>query len=176
MMKTLTLLLALTLLAGTAIAAEPPTPNAPASFASVKVADLSWIAGNWQGEIGGDFIEEQWSAPAGGTLMGMFRWIKGGKDGTVALYELLTLEPGAEGPILWLRHFSPGLVAREDKEGALAFYLVAHKPDEATFDNRDPGNPTRLTYRRQGDDRLVVVLGKLKDGNWAGTDFVYRRK
>ena len=177
-MKSTTLLLALTLLAvtGPANAAEPPAPPAPASFASVTVADFAWIAGTWQGEIGGDFIDEQWSTPAGGTLMGMFRWIKGGKDGTVALYEFLALEPGAEGPILWLRHFSPRLVAREDKEGAMAFHLIAYKPGEATFDNRDPANPTRLTYRRQGDDRLVVVLGKLKDGNWAGTDFVYRRK
>lgn len=175
MMKTLTLLLALTLLASPAFA-EPPAPPAPASFASVTVADFAWIAGNWQGEIGGDFIDEQWSAPAGGTLMGMFRWIEGGKDGTVMLYEFLTLEPGADGPVLWLRHFGPRLGAREDKEGAIAFHLVSYKPDEATFDNRDPKNPTRLTYRRQGNDRLVVVLGKLKDGNWAGTDFVYRRK
>lgn len=177
-MKTLPLLLALTLLTvtGPSIAAEPPAPPAPASFASVTVADFAWIAGNWQGEIGGDFIDEQWSAPAGGTLMGMFRWIKGGKDGTLALYEFLALEPGAEGPILWLRHFSPRLVAKEDKEGAMAFHLIAYKPGEATFDNRDPGNPTRLTYRRQGNDRLVVVLGKLKDGAWAGTDFVYHRK
>lgn len=176
MMKTLPLLLTLTLLAGPAVAAETPAPQAPTSFASVKVADLAWIAGNWQGEIGGDFIDEQWSAPAGGTLMGMFRWIKGGKDGTVALYEFLTLEPGADGPVLWLRHFGPRLVAREDKEGAIAFHLIAWTPDEATFDNRDPANPTRLTYRRQGNDRLVVVLGKLKDGNWAGTDFAYHRK
>lgn len=176
-MKRMTLLFALTVLAlaPRAHAAEPTAPS-PASFASVRVADFAWMAGVWQGEIGGDFIEEQWSDPAGNVMMGMFRWVKGGRNGEIALYELLSIEPGAEGPILWLRHFGPRLVAREDKEGAVAFHLIASKQGEAAWDNRDPANPTRLTFRREGDDRLVIVLGKMKDGAWAGTDFVYTRR
>lgn len=155
-------------------AAEPAPPAAP-SFASVRVADFAWMAGIWQGEMGGDFIEEQWSDPAGGVLMGMFRWAKGGRDGQIAMYELMSIEPGAEGPVLWLRHFGPRLVAREDKEGAVAFHLVSSKQGAATFDNRDPADPARLTYRREGD-RLVIVLGKVKDGKPVDTEFSFHRK
>lgn len=163
------LLLALPLLATTAQAAEPA---APAPVASVTVADLAWMAGTWTGEAEGSFVEEQWSAPAGGVMMGMYREVVGGKIG---MYEFLALEPGPEGPILWLRHFNPGLVGWEDKEGAVAFHLVASKPGEAAFDNRDPKKPARLIYRREGEDRLVAVLEKVKDGKPISIDFVYRR-
>ena len=181
-MKSTALLSALVLLGllliagtGTAAATEPAAP-APAPLASVTVADFAWMAGAWQGEVEGNLVEEQWSAPAGGVLMGMFRWVQGGKDGKIAMYEFLTLEPGAEGPILWLRHFNPGLVGWEDKEGAIAFHLVAYKPGEATFDNRDPKKPARITYRREGTDRLVSVLDRTKDGKRTVTDFVFRRQ
>lgn len=169
-MKIPTLLLALSLLAATLQAAEPAAP-APAPAPSV--ADLAWMTGTWTGEIGGSFVEEQWSAPAGGVMMGMYREVE---DGKIGMYEFLTLEPGPEGPILWLRHFNPGLVGWEDKEGALAFHLVAAKPGEAAFDNRDPEKPARLIYRREGDDRLVAVLEKVKDGKPVSFEFVYRRK
>lgn len=164
------LLLTLTLLATCTAAAEPPSP-APA--APVTVADFAWMEGVWKGEIDGDLIEEQWSAPAGGVAMGMFRWVA---DGKIALYEFLTLEPGAGGPILWLRHFNAGLVGWEDKEGAIAFHLVAYKPGEATFDNRSPEKPTRITYRRESGDRLVSVLERTQDGKPVVTHFVYHRK
>lgn len=169
-MKIASLLLGLTLLAGTAQAAEPASP---APVASVAVADLAWMAGTWVGEIGGSFVEEQWSAPAGGVMMGMYREVV---DGKIGMYEFLALESGPEGPILWLRHFNPGLVGWEDKEGANAFHLVAAKPGEATFDNRDPQKPARLIYRREGEDRLVAILEKVKDGKPVSFDFVYRRK
>lgn len=176
-MKRTVLLFALTALAlAHRLHAAEPAPPAPPSFASVRVADFAWMAGIWQGEIGGDFIEEQWSDPVGNVVMGMFRWVKGGRNGEIMLYELLSIEPGAEGPVLWLRHFGPRLVAREDKEGAVAFHLHSYKPGEATWDNRNPEDPTRLTFRREGEDRLVIVLGKRKDGAWAGTDFVYTRR
>lgn len=158
-----------------AAAAEPPAP-APSSVASVTVADFAWMTGTWQGEVEGDFVEDQWSEPAGGVMVGTFRWVRGGKGGKLALYELLALEPSPEGPVLWLRHFGAGLVAREDKEGALAFHLTAYKPNEATFDNRDPKNPLRLIYRREGADRLVAVLERTENGKPVVTEFVYRRK
>jgi len=173
-MKSKTLLLGLILLAASCLV-QAAEPAAPAPLASVTVADFAWLAGTWQGVVEGDFVEEQWSAPAGGVLMGMFRWVQGGKDGKLALYEFLTLEPGADGPILWLRHFGPRLVGREDKEGAIPFHLVASKPGEATFDNRNPENPVRLTYRREGESRLVARLERKQDGKPVVTDFVYLR-
>ena len=45
------------------------------NLVNVSVFDLSWLSGAWYGQVGDDLIEEHWSGPAAGTLMGMFRWI-----------------------------------------------------------------------------------------------------
>lgn len=157
--------------AAPALAAEPPkATEAP----KATVADLSWLAGEWQGEIDGAFIDEQWGPPAGGAMLGMFRWVR--KDGTVVVYELLALEPAAEGGVvLRLRHFRSGLVAWEDKEGALSFHLSSYRPGEAVFDNRDREKPIRLVYRKEGEE-LVAVLERVKDGKPASDVFRYRRR
>ncbi len=166
-------LLALILFAAVPVlAAEPQTPP-PAGPPAAKVADFSWIAGAWQGEIGGDFIDEQWSPPAGGAMLGTFRWIK--KDGKVVVYELLALEPAGESVVLQLRHFKPGLVAWEDKEGAILFHLVSSRPGEAVFDNRDPANPIRIVYRKQGED-LIALLERVENGKPSTLEFRYRRR
>ena len=169
------LLCAAILLATPAPAAEPAAP-APIPPASVQVADLAWLTGTWQGDVEGDFAEDQWSEPVGGVMMGMFRWVAGGRDGKLALYEFLALEPSPEGPVLWLRHFGNRLVAREDKDGALAFHLASYRPGAATFDNRDPANPLLLSYRREGDDRLIATLERVENGKKVVTDFVYTRR
>lgn len=165
-----TLFLIAVLLAAPALAAETGTPAA--DLAKVTVADFSWLAGAWKGEIGGDLIEEQWTPPAGGAMLGMFRWLKGEK---VVVYELLALEQRPEGPVLMLRHFKPGLVAWEDKEGAIPFHLVSYKPGEGVFDNRDPGKPVRLIYRKEGE-ALVAVLERTEDGKPVSDTFRYNRR
>jgi Domain of unknown function (DUF6265) len=163
---------ALILLAAPILAAEPQAPPA-AEAPKATVADFSWIAGAWQGEIGGDFFDEQWTPPAGGAMLGMFRWIK--KDGRVVIYELLALEPAGESVVLQLRHLKPGLVALEDKDGALAFYLVSYRPGEAVFDNRNPDKPIRIGYRKQGED-LIATLDRVENGKPSTLEFRYHRR
>ena len=165
------LILAAVLLAVPAFAADPQTPPRT-DHSKVTVADFSWLAGAWKGEIGGDFIDEQWAPPAGGAMLGTFRWLKGEK---VVVYELLALEQRPEGPVLMLRHFKPGLVAWEDKEGAIPFYLTSYKPGEGVFDNRSPDTPIRIIYRKDGE-ALVSVLERVKDGKPASDVFRYTRR
>jgi uncharacterized protein DUF6265 len=40
---------------------------------------IAWLAGSWRGEAYGGEVEEIWSQPVGGTMMGMFRIIEKGK-------------------------------------------------------------------------------------------------
>jgi hypothetical protein len=132
------------------------------------LADLAWIAGDWRGEVGGGTIEEQWSAPAGGSMMGMFRYVK---DGTTHLYEFLTIEQGTNGPVLRLKHFNPGLVGWEEKAEAVTCPLVHAAPNEAVFDSGGE-NLVRLTFRRAGDT-LTVTLDRKKDGKASASEFRY---
>ena len=164
----LALLFAVPLVMVLPLYAADPKPAPPSS-----VADLAWIAGQWQGQKGGDQLDEHWSAPGGGTMMGMFRWIKGGK---ILVYELLVIEDSddrARGPVLTFRHFSAGLIGWEEKDAPLRCPLAGGGPGEAAF--ACEGGSTRLTFRRAGENGLTVLLERQQDGK-AGTDeVVYSR-
>lgn len=134
---------------------------------------LSWIAGHWEGEIGGAVSEEIWSAPTGDTMMGMWRLVK---DGKARVYEFLVIEQSATGPVLRFRHFNPGLVGWEEKETPLVLPLVRHSETEAVFDNGDAAKPLRLIYKRPSASELVVVLERMEQGKLASTEFRYRRR
>ncbi|HSN89310.1 MAG TPA: DUF6265 family protein, partial [Thermoanaerobaculia bacterium] len=106
--------------------------------------------------------------------MGMWRWWEGE---TVRLYEFLTFEAGADGvPVLKLRHFRAGLIALEDKEAPMTFRLVAAKDGEHTFESQDPARPTRLVYRRTGDDAMTAILIRTENGAARSDEFRYTRR
>ena len=154
--------LALFALALPALAAEAKPP--------ASVADLAWISGIWQGTLGGADLREEWSAPAGGAMTGSFRWIK---DGKLQMYEFLVLEDSPQGPVLTFRHFNPGLIAWEEKDAPLRCPLAGGSPTEAAF--ACTGAATKLTFRRNGDNGLTVLLERQKDGKASTDEFVYHR-
>jgi hypothetical protein len=98
------------------------------------------------------------------------------KGEEVVVYELLAIEPGTDGPILWLRHFGPKLAGREDKDGAIPFYYSRSGPGEIVFDNRDLAKPIRLGYKKDGDRGLIASLERMKDGKWVSEPFRYSRR
>ena len=55
----------------------------------VDIKALSWLTGDWHGARGDIYFDEQWSVPAGNTMMCMFRWIQ---DEQVRFYEFVTIE------------------------------------------------------------------------------------
>jgi len=121
--------------------------------AEVKLDDLSFICGHNRGEFDGAIIDEHWSEVGGDTMIGMFREIKNGK---AQMYEFLTIEQTATGPILRLRHFDPGLVGWEEKAQVNSYPLVSWKANEAVFER--PDKATRLIFRSTSKETLDVVL------------------
>jgi len=121
--------------------------------AEVKLDDLAFICGHNRGEQNGSIIDEHWSEVGGDTMIGMFRQIKNGK---AQLYEFLTIEQTATGPILRLRHFDPGLIGWEEKAQANSYPLVSWKPNEAIFER--PDKETRITFRSTSQSTLEVIL------------------
>lgn len=140
------------------LAATLPSAAALAVVATAGAAadDFAWLAGDWRGTIGdGDLSQEVWTAPAGGELMGMWRWVS---EGQVRLYEFFTISLSGE-PVLRLRHFSRELEPWESERAApLTLRLVARGEKEATFEGTENGKTVRLTYRRVADDELLAVL------------------
>lgn len=149
-------------------AAAPAEPAKPLP----GLGDLAWLAGTWTGEMEGGRIEEQWSAAAGGAMMGMFRWVSGDK---VGVYEFLLFEATPEGLVLRFRHFEPGLIGWEDKDAPLTLRQTAAGSGEHAFEGGEPGKPLRMVYRRTGDRTMTVVLERTRDGQKKVQDFRYTR-
>ena len=118
------------------------TPQTP------TVADLAWLAGDWQTAAGGRRqIEEHWTGVAGGTMMGMSRTVAG--DKTVE-FEYLRIEHRADG-IYYVAHPKARCPATD-------FKLTKSSATEAVFENPQHDFPKRIIYRKTGDDSLTASI------------------
>lgn len=129
------------------------------------VRDLGWLAGYWKGSGLGGTVEEIWSAPAGGSMMGVFRLIQGD---SVVFYEIMTIRPQGESLALVLKHFDADLTGWEEREEVVIFPLLRIGATEAYFEG--------LTLRNPAPGRMeafVVVHGR--DGSIREEAFRYTR-
>lgn len=150
-----TMLLGFLALSLTHAAAAQSTP-APAK---AVLADLSWIAGHWVDDSGGDLSDETWTTPFGDSMLGMWRYVEGGK---AKVFELLAITAEPEGVVLRLRHFDPQLAAREDKDKPVTLKLVSWMRGEARFEGPAVGAPGQIAihYRQKSPDALSCTLEK----------------
>jgi hypothetical protein len=140
---------------------------------TATAADLAWLTGIWLGDRAGDLIEEHWSAPAGGAIMGMFRWLRAGQ---VRFYELLTIEPEDGALIFRIKHFHPGLRGWEEKDESVSLVLVHLQPGEAVFAKRDSPAPRWMVYRQPDPDTLVAFFETAENTPTEAEVFRYTRQ
>ena len=138
-----------------------------------SMEDLAWIVGTWRGTLGGSTIEESWTEAIGPSMAGTFRIVA--KD-QVKLYEMLAIERTADGPVMRIRHFKPGLVALEEKDGAFSFALDSVRKGWAVFVNKATTPPEKLTYAAMGKNGLVVRLEKTEAGKPSVSEFRFTRR
>ncbi len=131
----------------------------PQERLAADTADLSWLAGNWQGETGEAQVIEQWAATTS-TMMGMFCWQQGQQ---VRFYEFMTIAPEEQGVVLRIKHFNPGLIGWEEKDVAVAFDLVQMEAGKAVFLQRKTADPTWLVYHRVDDCTLLAYFEDEKE-------------
>lgn len=119
----------------------------PGQRPAATIEDIAWLAGTWRGEGLGGTVEEIWSAPSGGAMMGMFKLVKEGRPG---LYEFELIVEEAGSLTLKLKHFNADLASWEEKEEYVSFPLVKLEKDAAFFSG--------LTYRLTAPGRLQVFV------------------
>jgi hypothetical protein len=147
-------------------------PSTPLKTA--KLDDLSWLAGDWHGEREGVCFDEQWSAPAGNTMMCMFRWIQGEQ---VRFYEFVIIEQEVEELILRIKHFNPGLIGWETKEESIAFTLVEMDEEKAVFIKQDAPDPLWLVYRLQNENTLIAGFENESEASKPSDEkFLFKRR
>ena len=123
-----------------------PAP-APSAEQVRVIESASWLAGRWIGEGLGGELEETWSTPASGQMVGHFRLVRGG---VVAFYEICLLDVVDGGLRMRVKHFNPDFVGWEERDGWHAFDPVSVSEGTLSFDG--------LALRRVGDDALEIVL------------------
>lgn len=125
---------------------------------------FAWLAGTWVGEGLGGQIEETWSAPRGGVMVGMFQHLVADRPN---FYELFTIGVERGEWVMRLRHFDPDLSGWEEKDACLLWDCTLREPGRAGF------GP--VLYEREGDDQLRVSV-ELDRGEGGSTEeFVLRR-
>ncbi len=139
---------------------------------SSKLAALSWLAGEWRTKFGGDDLEEHWSAPFGDSMMGVFRWVKGGK---VWMFELLSIVGDGDDIVFRLKHFDNKMVGWEEKDQSLSWKLAKSSAEELVFEKADQKQASRLIYRRSGENELHVRLEGEQDGKPSVKEFKFTR-
>jgi hypothetical protein len=126
----------------------PATSFGQQSSASFKIADLGWFAGDWQMPGGGrQQVDEHWTVPFGGAMIGMSRTVAGGK---MVEFEYLRIVERADG-VFYISHPNARMPGTE-------FKLTRLAPNRATFENPQHDFPKRIHYQRNVDGSLTASI------------------
>ena len=117
-----------------------------AAQAPVTVHGAAWLAGCWVMQRGQTTVEEQWMAPAGGTMLGMGRTIKGGK---LDDYELVLIR-AQDGRVDYEAH--PML------QPTAVFTATVVSDTLLQFENPRHDFPRLIAYHRRGADSLIARI------------------
>lgn len=132
-------------------APKPPVPFRP------DLSHLAFLEGAWSVADDQGYSEEIWSAPRGDNLVGCFRLCR--PDGAAAMFELLAITREEAGVMLRLRHHTPALAAREEKDRPLTMRLSTVEGRRAVFvPHADAGDVESLTYDGSADGTLGITL------------------
>jgi hypothetical protein len=136
--------------------AEQPPPSQP------TVAELGWLEGHWQGESNGVAMEEIWTSPEGGLIVGLHRDVfPSGR----AFFEFLRIASTDEGI---------AFLASPMGRDATAFALVSLVDQQAVFENPEHDFPQRIIYERVGDRLRARIEGE-QDGRSTSSEWVWQR-
>lgn len=110
------------------------------------VDQLAWMSGRWSGEIRGVAMEELWTAPSGGIILGLHRDVGGPKTS----FEFLRIAE-VDGRLAYLA--SPGC------QPAVKFPVAEIGKNRVVFENRQHDFPQRIIYWMSGPKLCARVEG-----------------
>ena len=117
-----------------------------------SINDLEWMSGLWNGNLNGVIMEEYWTNPAGGSLIGLHRdtFLE-----TSSFFEFLRIEETEEGLIYF---------AQPKGGPATRFRVSELEINKVTFSNPDHDFPKHLHYHLIHPDTIKVGISGLDNG------------
>ena len=131
-------------------ALPPLSATLPPTKAAAGIADVAWIAATWMSEpaaTGGAVTEERWTPPAGGSMIGISRTMRGGG---MSAYEFLCIVE-RDGSLVY--NAMPN-----GRAPATEFVLTSFTKDSATFENPAHDYPKTIKYTRRPDGALETAI------------------
>lgn len=150
-------LLALLITAG----AQSPT-TAPGK-SGATVADVAWLAGCWEGRQGEAVIEEVWSKPGGGSMIGFGRTVK---ENRTTSFEFMQF-----------REYAGSLAFMPQPQGGqrVTFPLKDSFGGKFIFENKEHDFPQRVIYERKGPGLLLAAIEGTSNGKAGREEFQMRK-
>ncbi len=124
------------------------------SVRAQSINDLGWMSGLWMGNQNGVLMEEYWTEPAGGSIIGLHRDTF--TDST-SFFEFVRIEETDEGIIYF---------AQPRGVPATKFRISEFEDQTVTFSNPDHDFPQNLHYKLIQPDTLEVAISGLSDGEF----------
>jgi hypothetical protein len=128
-----------------------------------RVAQVGWLAGCWEQASGARVIEEQWTRPRGGLMLGVGRTVQG--DSLVEYEQVRLFE----------RDDKLVYAAAPSGQTPAEFECIHITDSAVTFENLTHDFPQRVVYRRRSPDSLVARVEGVRRGQLRGVDFPYAR-
>lgn len=120
--------------------------------AEAAIEDMDWLAGAWVGTNGASSIEERWSPPLGGAMLGVSRTVKADR---MSAFEYLRIVERAGGLVY---------VAQPGGVPPTEFVLVELETGYAVFENPRHDFPQRIVYELSDEGVLTTSIGFAKGG------------
>ena len=138
-----------TLLASQSLAAGP----------AATIDQLSWMTGNWAGQLGPNQLEENWIATEGGSIAAMVRMTG---SGSTSMFEMITIEEMDGSLVLHIQQWDPCFQTRT--ESAQKMELEEITANSVKFRAVSEGGMATLGYSHPDANSFIIHVGR-PDGN-----------
>ena len=113
-----------------------------------SISELSWMSGHWHTAPNGKSqVEEHWTKPAGGSMIGMGRTLKGERT---TEFEFLRIDQRADGIYY--------VASPNGQCPATDFKLIQLTEGEVIFANPQHDFPKRIIYKKTGPDTVTASI------------------
>jgi hypothetical protein len=132
--------------------------------AATQADRLAWMEGRWVGETNGLSMEERWTGPVGGALLGIHSDVKAGR---LVSWEFLRIDSTSEGTFYFA---SPRSAA------PTPFKLLELGDKRVVFENKQHDFPQRILYWLDAGGALHARIEGPRGGKTVEMEWVWTRK
>jgi hypothetical protein len=128
-----------------------------------ETARLRWMSGCWELRSPTRLIEERWTTPRGGLMLGTSRT---SRNDSIVEFEQLRIETRSDGVYY---------VASPSRQATTAFKASVILDSAVVFENPEHDFPKEVAYRKAGPDSIIASIEGPRGGQTRSIAYPFRR-